>query len=339
MERIRLDDPARELLGRRVRHVHLLRLAHRLRVALRDRLDVRVVGEGLEEARAENLVELVRVHPDGLQVHRRAAGLALEVPQSAGDPLAARRVGRREIRHDEADVAQLVPPDGDQEVGERRRGDHREIGVADALRGGVDEVRRQLVQHDDERIALEQVHPRRLARSGERRIVRAELLPLAELLRDRPPDAEGGVALAARERYDPNRTDVIRGVEVAHDLGPELRMPREQAERQQIVRLAAAHRLRQLEDALRGPALQPAESLGEERPHPLRNVVLGEELLQIDPTFDEVREIEHGVAARGIERRRSGDAGLPDGLHRSVIAHSERAAVVRWEALSRSVSR
>ena len=122
MERIRLDDPARELLGRCVRHVHLLRFAHGLGVALRDRFDVGLVaGKALEEARAENLVELVRVHSrTGSRFIAATAGLLLEFVATRRDLLAAGRVGRGEIGHDEADVAQLVAPDGDQEVGERR---------------------------------------------------------------------------------------------------------------------------------------------------------------------------------------------------------------------------
>ena len=308
MERIRLDDPARELLGRGVRHVHLLRLAHGLRIALRDLLDLRLVGEGLEEARAEDLVELVRVHPDGFEIHGGAPGFLLELPQRAGDPLAAGRVGGGEIGHDETDVAQLVAPHRDQQVGERRRRDHRQIGVADALRSRVDEVRRQLVEHDDERIAREQVHPRRLAGSGQRRVVGAELLPPAELLRDSPPDPEGRIALAPGEGDYPDRADVVGRVEAAHDLGPELGVLREQAESQQVVRLAAAHRLGQLEDALRGPALQPAEPLGEERLHPLGDVVLGEERGRIDAIPDEVREVE--TRCRGVRHRRVAARGV-----------------------------
>lgn len=221
------------------------------------------------------------------------------------------------IGHDEAHVAQLVAPDGDQQVGERRRRDYRQIGVADALRGRVDEIRRQLVEHDDERIALEQIHPGRLAGRGQRRVVGAELLSPAELLRDSPPDPERRIALAPGEGDDPDRTDVVGRVEAAHDPGPEIGMLRQQAESQQVVRLAAAHRLGQLEDSLRGPALQPAESLGEKRPHPLRDVVLGEERGRVYPILYEVREVENGVAARRIERRRPGSAGLPEGLHRN----------------------
>ena len=193
-------------------------------------------------------------------------------------------------------------------------------------------------RHDDERIALEQVHPGRLAGRGQRRVVGVELLPPAELLRDRAPDPEGRIALPPGERHDPDRTDVGRRVEAAHDPGPQLRMPGEQAERQQVVRLAAAHRLGQLEDALRGPALQPAEPLGEERPHPLRDVVLGKERDRIDPIPDEVREVENGVASRGIEGRGPGDAGLPDGSHRdsNPITPSLNAIVVDASGVVRS---
>ena len=92
MEGIGLGDPARELLGRGVRHVHLLRLSQALRVRLRDLFDLHLVREGLENPFAKDVVELVRVHADGLQVHRGATGLRFEIPEGVDDLLAARAV-------------------------------------------------------------------------------------------------------------------------------------------------------------------------------------------------------------------------------------------------------
>ena len=268
MKGVGVGDPAREGLRRRVRHVHLLRVAHRLRVALGDLRDLFLVRQRLEDALAENLIELVRVHPDRLKVHRRAAGLPLQILQRADDLLAPGRVRDGQVGKHEANVAQLVAPDRDQQVGERRRRHHREVGVADALRGRVHEVGRQLVQHDDERVAAQQVHPRRLAGRGERRVVVLEVLSPAELRRNRAPDAERRVALAPGERHHPHRPDVPRSVEAPHDLVPVFRVPGEQTEREQVVRLAAAHRLGQLEHALRRFALETPEPLGKQRLHP-----------------------------------------------------------------------
>ena len=302
MEGVGLRHLAGELLGRGVRHVHLLRLAHRARVPLRDLADLRLVRQGLEDALAQDPVELVRVHADGLQVHRGAAGLGFEVVERGPDPRRPRAVGRLEVGDHQADVAQLVPPDRDQEVRQRGGGDRGEVRVADALRGRVDEVGRQLVQHDDQRPAPEEVHPRGLARRGQRRVVVVELLLAAELPGDGAPDAERGVALAPGEGDHPDRAELGgRRVEPAHDPGAVLGVLRQQAEREEVVGLAAAHGLGQLEHALRGLPFQPPEPLGEQGLHALRDVVLGEEFGRVDAPVDQVGEVEHGVAAGGVE--------------------------------------
>ena len=74
-----------------------------------------------------------------------------------------------------------------------------------------------------------------------------------------------------------------------------------------------------LKTPLRRLPLQPAKPLGEERPHPLRDVILGEERGRIDSIRDEVRQVKNSVAAGGVEGRCSRDAGLPNGSHRFVI--------------------
>ena len=316
MERIRLGDLGGELLGRGVRHVHLPGLAYGFRIRIRDLFDLRLVRKGLEDALAEDPVELVRVHADRLQIHRGAAGLRLQVVERGDDPRRPCAVGRLEIGDHQTDVAQLLPPDRDQEVRQRGGGHRGEVRVADALRGRVDEVGWQLVQHDDERFAPEQVHPRRLARRGEGRVVVVELLLPAELPGDGAPDAERCVALAPGEGDHADRAEIgIRRVEAAHDPGPVLGVPGQQAEREEVVGLAAAHGLGQLEHALRRFPFEAPEPLGEQGSHSLRNVVLGEESGRIDAAVDQIAKIEHGVAACGVEHADPRDTCLLDGLH------------------------
>ena len=86
-----------------------------------------------------------------------------------------------------------------------------------------------------------------------------------------------------------------------------LGVPGEQAEREEVVRLAAVHRLGQFEHALRGFSLKAPETLGEEGLHPLGDVVLGEEFGGIDAVVDEIAQIEDRVAARGVERTGPGE--------------------------------
>ena len=196
MERVGLLDAGGELFRRGVGHVHLLRLTHRLAVGVRHRGDAGGVRQALEQAAAQDVVELVRVHPHRLQVHGAAPGFRLQVVERGDDLRAAGAVGGGEVGDHHADVAQLVAAHGDQQVGQRGGRDHREIGVADALGRGIDEVGPQLVEHDDQRLALQQIHPRALPRRGQRRVVVAELLLAAELVGDGAPDPERRVALA-----------------------------------------------------------------------------------------------------------------------------------------------
>ena len=338
MERVGLLDGGGELLGRGVGDVHLLRLPHRRAVGLRHGGDRGGVRQPLEQAAAQDVVELVAVHPHRLQVHRAAPGLRLQVVERGDDLRAAGAVGRGEVGDHHADVAQLVAAHGDQQVGERRGGDRGQIGVADAPGRRVDEVGRQLVEHDEQGSALQQVDPGALSGSGQRRVVVVEPLPLAELLGDGAPDAERRVALAAREGDHAHRPERgVRRVEAAHHLGPILRMPGQQSEGQQVVRLAAAHRLGELEHPLGRLPLQPAEALGEQRAHALGEVVLGKELARIDAPVDQIGQVEHRVAPARIEDAGPGRARLLDGLradcvlltHRRHIDHRSAPAVKR----------
>lgn len=87
-------------------------------------------------------------------------------------------------------------------------------------------------------------------------------------------------------------------------------MFRQQAERQQVMRLAAAHGLLQLEHPLGRFPFQPPEALLEQRLHTIRDVVLREELLRLDPVADQVRQVKHRVAALGIKDAFAGFAKL-----------------------------
>lgn len=78
-------------------------------------------------------------------------------------------------------------------------------------------------------------------------------------------------------------------------------MFRQQAERQQVMRLAAAHGLLQLEHPLRRFPFQPPEALLEQRLHTIRDVVLREEFLRLDAVADQVRQVKHRVTALGIK--------------------------------------
>ena len=89
----------------------------------------------------------------------------------------------------------------------------------------------------------------------------------------------------------------------------------EKAERQQVVRLAAAHRLGELEDALGGRALQAPGSLGEQGAHAFGDVVLGEERGGVDAIRHQVAEVENRVASAGVEGSGARYASLFDGLH------------------------
>ena len=106
----------------------------------------------------------------------------------------------------------------------------------------------------------------------------------------------GGVALAPGEGHHPDRAGLARGVEGLHDRAAVLGVLGEQAQRQQVVGLAPAHGLGELEDALGGFALEAPEALGQQDAHALGDVVLAEEGLGVDAARDEIREVEDGVA-------------------------------------------
>ena len=68
------------------------------------------------------------------------------------------------------------------------------------------------------------------------------------------------------------------------------------AQRDQVVGLATAHRLGELEHRLFGLSFQAAESLGQEGPHAVGDVVFLEEARAIDLALNQVVEVENGIA-------------------------------------------
>ena len=259
------------------------------------------------------MVDLVAVRLDGFERHRAPANLVLKVGQRLLNRLAAALVGRLEVRDHDRHVVQFA--DRDEHIRQRRRGDNREVRVANRLGLGVLEVRRQFVQQDEQRLAAEQVFPCLLARRLKRRVVVLELLLLAQLVCDRAPDAERRVALAARKADDADFPKPRVLVVLAHDPAAHVRVLREQTERDHVVRLAAAHRLREQERALLGPALEAPEGLAEEDPHVSRAVVLLKEHPWLNAVFNEVGDVENGVASVPVEDAVARGTELPKGVH------------------------
>ena len=113
-------------------------------------------------------------------------------------------VGRREVGDDDADVLLLARRR--EQVGEGAGGDVGDRAVAHLLRVEVVEVRRHLVEQDEDGlVALEELEPvllvRRLGTAGPERL---ELIALAKLVGDLAPEEVVRV-VAAVERRDVGR--------------------------------------------------------------------------------------------------------------------------------------
>lgn len=159
---------------------------------------------------------------------------------------------------------------------------------------------RMSVDEDERRLALQQLDPIALTRRAEGLIELAEDLGLAELLRDVPPDAVVG-PLAAAEGDDLDRAQRLDVVEPAHDGVAQLRRSGEQAEGEQVVRLAAAHRLAEQEGAvgLRVAAVHAGEDLRQECLHARGDEVLREKRAGLEGC--KVFEIMNGIACTGVK--------------------------------------
>ena len=305
-----------KLLRRLVGDVHLPGVADRAGVSLRHLADLRFGAPTAEKLAAQDVVELVGVHPHRLDGERAAVGLLLEVGQHAAQLCTAALVGGLQVSDDQADPAARLLADGHQQVGKRSCGHMGQVRVADRLGAGVFEVGRQFVEEDQHRAAGQQVLPRLLPRRLQGRVAVPEVLPRLQLFGQCAPNAERRIRLAAGEADHRHRSQRrVGGIEASHDLLPELWMPRQQAQHQQVVRLAAAHRLLQLEDPLARLALQASERLLQQRAHTFRDEVGFEEGSWLDTIFEEIGKIEHGVAALGVEDVIPRDAELLEWLH------------------------
>ena len=111
-------------------------------------LDLGLVGQRREEALAEDVVDLV-----GGEIHRRdvaflPAQLGARVFEGAVDEPGAGVVGGGEVGDDDADV--LLLAGSREQVGEGAGGDVGDGAVAHLLRVEVVEIRRHLVEQDED---------------------------------------------------------------------------------------------------------------------------------------------------------------------------------------------
>ena len=137
MERVAGFDELGELLRRLRSDVHLFRLAHGLG---RSADDHGTVGEllalghqraGADQALAENLVKLVGVHLHRRQIHGVAFRLMLELLEQTLNLGTGFGVGAHEVGDHDTDIAEIALDNRLEQVGQGRRGDFREIGIAD----------------------------------------------------------------------------------------------------------------------------------------------------------------------------------------------------------------
>ena len=75
------------------------------------------------------------------------------------------------------------------------------------------------------------------------------------------------------------------------------------AQRDQVMGLATAHRLGELEHGLLGLPFQAAEGLGQEGPHAVGDEVFLEETRAVDLPLHQVVEVEDGIAFGRCRKR------------------------------------
>ena len=199
-------------------------------------------------------------------------------------------VGGGEVGDDDADVRLLAG--GREEVGEGAGGDVGDGAVAHLLRVEVVEVRRHLIEQDEDGlVALEELQPvlfvRRLGTAGPERL---ELLAFAELVGDLAPEEVVGV-VAAVEGGDVGRAERLGVGHATAVLLAQCGMLRKQAEADEQVGLAAAHRLLEVEDGLGRDASEPGDALADEVLHALGDVGLLEERRAVAFGSDQLVEL------------------------------------------------
>ena len=181
---------------------------------------------------------------------------------NAGSRLACPTLKFEPARSD-SDKAHVVHfGDGDKQVRQRGGGHDAQIGISHGNGDGVFQIGWEFVQEENQRITAEQLLPRLGSRGTEhRRDIAGELLRFAELLRNRSPDAAGGIGASAIESGNTARPRF--GAGFCSPRSTFLRKPGSRAnkpQRNHAVRLAAAHGLREQEDRrTRASAAQMAE--------------------------------------------------------------------------------
>ena len=135
----------------------------------------------------------------------------------------------------------------------------------------------------------------------ERRVVGGECVFLTELAGDFAPDAVGHVGFTAGKGNDPHLGQGLGTGEPRKNRCAELRMVGQHSQRNQVMGLATAHRLGELEHGLLGLPFQAAKSLGQEGPHAVGDEVLLEETRAVDLPIHQVVEVQDGIAFGDVE--------------------------------------
>ena len=249
VERIGGGDLVGDRFGAALCRFRFGRFAEFRAVGARDVGYLRVGGQAREEVLAQNVVNFVGGEVDRRDAALLAAELGAGIVERAVDEGASGVVGGGQIRDDDADIALLAG--GGEEV---REGAGRDVGdgaVAHGLGVEIVEVRRHLVEEDQDRaLTVEQLEPVLLVRRlRTRRLEVAECVALAELVGDLAPE-EVVRAVAAVEGGDGGaleRVDMLGARAVAIS---ERRMFGQQADADEQVRLATSHGLLEVEHGL-----------------------------------------------------------------------------------------
>ena len=256
---------------------------------------------------------------------------ALLGPLEGGvQPLLAHAVvGSSQIRQDQADVIHVCH--GHEEVGQCRRGDHREVAVADRTGRRVFQVGRQLVHEDHQGIAPKQLLPGFWARGREDpRGVLGELVGLAKLLGDGAPDATRGVRVAAVEADHTAASQLRRRVIGPQNALTQFRIPGQEPQGDHAVGLTAAHRLGEQKHRRSGrTSRQQPEHPVHQGGHAVCEVVFLEELGPMDLVLQEGVEAEDRSATVGRENRFAGDT---EGFEGHSEAFLPIFSLSRWPA-------
>ena len=314
MERVGGGDLVGNRLGAAVGGLGLGGFFQLAAIGVGDVLDLRLVGQRLEKTLAQDVVDLVRGEIDRRDGAFLAAEFGACVFERTIDESCAGVVGRREVGDDDADI--LLLAGRREKIGEGASGDIGDRAVTHLLRVEIVEVGRHLVEQDENgMLALEELEPVLFVRGlRAARPERFELIPFAELVGDLAPKEVVGI-VAAVESSD---VGAPKGRGMGHPRAvcfSEAGMFGEQAEADEKVGLAAAHRLLEVEDRLgRGPR-QPGDALGDEVLHTLSDVRLLEEGRAIALGGDQLIELLDLIAELDRERIVLKLAGVADGFH------------------------